>query len=574
MFNNNFEFVSNLQYQVKSLTARVRAFESGDKYTSMKAASKAQLSAKDREIRTLQSELADAHARLVTMRHNWSQVFDDVEKEHAKELKQKEQEIEKWKERAFRAEGQRDEFRAKLKEKSLELYRVETELEEEKGRNLKLKAQINRDYENSSKSSSLKPNHKKIANNRVKTGKRPGGQFGHEYHPRKKHAPTNLIDIPAPKEYADSLDYKPTGRIITKQLVDIRLELVVDEYSTPEFRHVRTGQRVHADFPEGVVDDVNYGGHVKAFAFLLNNRCNVSVEKVSGFLADLTGGELKISTGMVNGLSGEFSRKTEADQKKAFADLLLSPVMHVDLASARVNGKNMNVVVCATPDGKTTLYFAREHKGHESVKGTPVQDYQNTMVHDHDITFYFYGGAHQDCLEHVLRYLKGSMDNEPRLAWNQRMRTLIQEMIHFRNCLGPDIDMNPNQIDPAKVEGFETAYDEILDLAKQEYEYEPPSKYYMDGFNLYKRMAAYKDSHLLFLHDRRVPPTNNVAERLLRAYKRKQVQVMAFRSWGGLDNLCDCLGTVASLYAQAENPYESVASIFSMPIDKTANIAG
>jgi ATPase subunit of ABC transporter with duplicated ATPase domains len=79
--NANFEYTSNLQYQVKNLSARVRAFESGEKYTSMKAAFKMQLSEKDREIRRIKAELADAHSRAVTVRHNWMQVFEDTEKE-------------------------------------------------------------------------------------------------------------------------------------------------------------------------------------------------------------------------------------------------------------------------------------------------------------------------------------------------------------------------------------------------------------------------------------------------------------------------------------------------------------
>jgi len=428
----------------------------------------------------------------------------------------------------------------------------------------------------------LKPNHKKITNNREKTGKKPGGQVGHEGHPRKKHAPTKSIEIPAPKKYENSPDYKRTGKTIKKQVVDIRVELIVTEYSTPEFRNVLTGQQVHAEFPEGMVNEVNYSGNMKAFAFLLNNRCNVSLANVSNFLSELTGGELKPSTGMINGLSKEFSLKTEAERKKAFADLLLSPVMNTDFTVVRVNGKNMNVAVCATPS--TTMYFAREHKGHEGVKGTPVETYQHTLAHDHDKTYYKYGDSHQECLEHPLRYLKNSMENEPVLKWNKQMRKLIREMIHFRNSLytkgkrdpdqinqdSPDAkeERNPDQIDPERVKAFEAKYDEILELAKKEYEYEPPSKYYVDGFNLYKRMSDYKANHLLFLHDRRVPPTNNLSERKLRVIKRKNAQVMSFRSFDGIDYLCQSMGTVDSLRNQGSNLYECVASIYDRAIKR------
>ncbi|MDR1322419.1 MAG: transposase [Gracilibacteraceae bacterium] len=557
--NAIFEYTTNLQYKVKSLLARVQAFESGEKYTSMKSAFKTQLDGRDREIRGLKSELADARSQLVTMRNHWQQVFDDLEKEHAKELRQKDRKTKELEERALKAEGQRDDFRARLKEKSQELYQVKTELEESQGRNQKLTAQIHRDYENSSTPSSRKPNHKKITNNRVKTEKKPGGQPGHKGHERKPLTPTNRIPIPAPEKYLNRSDFKPTGRLITKQVINIRIQTIVDEYSTPEFRNVHTGQRVHAEFPKGMVNEVNYGGSVKALAYLLNNHCNVSLEKVSDLLAELSGGELELSTGMINGLSGEFSRKTEADQKKAFADILLSPVMNLDFTSVRVNGKNANVLVCATPT--TVLYFAREHKGHKGVKGTPVEGYQHAMIHDHDPTFYKYGSAHQECLEHVLRYLKNSMENEPGLKWNKQMRKLIRAMIHFWNGLDPG-GRNPDEVDPEKVKAFEVRYDEILELAREEYEYEPPNKYYKQGFNLFKKLLKYRDNHLLFLHDIRVSPTNNLAERLLRVFKRKLAQVMSFRSFESVDDLCRSMGTVASLRTQNLSLFESIAQIF------------
>lgn len=148
--------------------------------------------------------------------------------------------------------------------------------------------------------------------------------------------------------------------------------------------------------------------------------------------------------------------------------------------------------------------FCSGTKGHKGVKGTPVEDYQGILVHDHDKTFYNYGSEHQECLVHVLRYLKGSMDNEPDLKWNKQMRELIQEMIHYRNSLYPGVN-----IDNEKVAIYETKYQDILDIAKEEYEYVPPSNYYKDGYNLYLRLQEYKESHLLFLHNMIVPTNNN-----------------------------------------------------------------
>ena len=549
---SNFELITHLQYKVKSLTFQVQSFESGDKYVSMRSEFARQLAAKDRKIASLKRELADIRHQVAAVRKNWMQVFEDVAKEHDKELCGKDHVIQDQKNQISQMQTRLNETNDMLKAKSLELYSVKTELEEQQGANLQLKAQLDRDYENSSIPSSQKPNHKKICNNREKTGRKPGGQHGHEGHGRKKHEPTDYVHIPAPAQYLDRDNYKSTGKTICKQVVNVAIHMSVVEYDTPEFRNLCTGQRVHADFPDGVVNDVNYGGAVKAISFLLNNRCGVSIDKIRELLSDMTDGQLQISKGMINGLSKEFSAKTEREQKKAFADLLVSPVMNTDFTNARVNGKSAQVIICATPNA--ALYFARENKGHKGIVGTPVEQYRGILVHDHDLTFYNYGDSHQECLSHALRYLKNSIENEPNLTWNQKMLELVREMIHYRN--------SNEAPDPDEIHNYKSRYLEIMKLASKEYEYEPPSQYYRDGYNLYMRMDGYKENHLLFLHDFRVPSNNNLSERKLRVFKRKQKQVMGFRSFESLSHLCSSMSMIDLLRSREHNLLKSVALVF------------
>jgi transposase-like protein len=353
-------------------------------------------------------------------------------------------------------------------------------------------------------------------------------------------------------------DFKKTSKTIKKQLINVRVMLEVTEYHADVYYNSKTGERIHAAFPEGVVDDVNYGGSIKAFLFLLNNECCTSIDKSRKFLSDLTDGKLNISKGMINKLSREFAQKSEEQRKELFSDMLLCPVMHTDCTNAKVNGKNAYVFVCATPDGKT-LYFAREKKGHEGVKGTVTEDYQGILVHDHEKTFYSYGSNHQECLAHILRYLKDSIDNESDRTWNQKMRSLVQEMIHYRKSIPPEAEP-----DPVAVSKFEERYREILQTAKEEYEYIPPGDYYRDGYNLYLRMKEYMSNHLLFLHDYRVPATNNEAERLLRSYKRKQQQAVSFRSFENIDYLCQCMSMLVMMRQnEEENIFHRVSEIFN-----------
>ena len=173
-------------------------------------------------------------------------------------------------------------------------YALETELEDEREKNRKLIAQIRRDYENSSKPSSLSPNHKKITNNRERTGKRPGGQPGHQGHRRAKQEATEVKYLEAAPEIVNDPDFKKTDKVISKQLVNVKLVLEVTEFRAHIYRNSKTGETYHAPFPKGVVDDVNYGGSVKAFLYLLNNDCDTSIDKSRKFLSELTNGKLNM----------------------------------------------------------------------------------------------------------------------------------------------------------------------------------------------------------------------------------------------------------------------------------------
>lgn len=476
--------------------------------------------------------------------------------EHAKEMRGEGRTIKALEKRALKAEKRVDKLKAENLALKREGYAVKTELEEERAKNQKLIAQINRNHENSSIPSSGKLNRKLITNNREKSGKAPGGQFGHEWHGRKKQTPTKVIELPTPEEYVNNPDYEPTGRTRRRQRVGLRVLPYTEEYVAVEFRNKNTGRLVYADFPIGVENDVNYDGSVKAFAFLLNNYCNVSMDKTREFLSDLTGGALQISKGLICGLSKEFSEKSQAEKSAVFLNLVSAPVLHVDFTTAKVNGKNVNVAICAT--SQDAMYIARKHKGHKGVKGTPAELNRNILVHDHDRTFYSYGRLHQECLIHILRYLLASIQNEKELTWNAQMRELLREMIHYRNSLNPDEDL-----DPLMVEAFEEKFGQILDLADREYEYDPPSKYYMDGFNLKERLREFRQAHLLFLHDKNVPADNNIAERLLRIFKRKQRQVMSFRCFESLEYLCQSLTMLARLRNYDANLYDSVSRIFA-----------
>lgn len=552
------EYIWFLKFRNSILQRQLESYKSGNAFNKLRDDYEAIIHKKDIRIKMLEHDVAKAQNETISSRKAWSEVFDDLEREHKKELDEKDREITKLKERILDVECQRDAALDKSRDRQREIYRMGSEPEAEKGKNQKLTAQVNKDFENSSIPSSLQgPGRKKIPNSRVKTDKKRGGQPGHQGHFLKALTPTETHMLPVSKKYASDPDYYATGKIISRQKIEINLEIRVKEYKAGEFRSRITGTRVHADFPNGFKNKVNYDGSVKALAFFLSNECNVSCRKIKQLLSDLSDGRLQMSEATINGLSEEFSSKTGSEKQDVLSKIMTSPVVNTDFTNANVDGKSKHVLIIASPSKDAAMFIARDNKGHKGIKETPLENYVGTLVHDHATEFYKYGLRHQECSQHNYRYAIGSIENEPELTWNKKMHKLIRKMLHYRNSLAPD-----EEPDQKKAAVFEKQYDEILKLAENEYLDNPPSDYYRDGYNLYKRLVKYKNSELLFLHDKMVPPNNSLAERLARVFKRKQKQMMVFRSRDNFEYVCDCLGILYTIKFEDGNLYERVKDIF------------
>ena len=554
MDNRQYFLTTSLSYQLRAAQRELASFRSGEAYVKLRADYEKIIRDQNLTIKKLRQERDDFSFSRKKITRQWVEVLEDVQKEHEKEVKK----LKKFIAELLDMVASLKKLNAKLDEKRKkalhDYYEAASKLEDAQGLIVKLTAQVNHNYENSSLPSSKCIDRKKITNNREKTGRKPGAQPGHPHHPRKPLKPDKIVEIQTEEKLKDNSRYVPTGNIVSRQAIGIAVVPVVTEYHAVEFHDKKKGRKVHSAFPGGVTDDVNYDESMKAVLFLLNSRCNVSLEKTAQFVSNVTGGALSPSVGMINGLCREFSSKSKKEQDDLFKALLDTPVMHVDGTTARVNGSNNNVVVCS--NGAATMYFARENKGHAGVKGTPVETFGGILIHDHEACFYSYCSDHQECMVHIERYLRDSIENEKKLTWNKQMLELIQEMIHENN-------LAPEGMADEKIAEFETRYDTIVQTATKEYEDVPPSDYYRDGYNLYLRMIEYKHNHLLFLSNPLVAPDNNLCERKARVLKGKINQAISLRSFEQLTYFCECLSVLDHYAAgDTDNLYQSVKEVF------------
>lgn len=556
MHDREYFLITSLSYQLQAARRELADFRSGEIYRKLRADYEGSIRELNLTVKKLQKERDDFSFSRKEITRQWLDVLDDVQKEYEKEIEKLKKTITELLDMILSLKNRNAELDKKRKKALSDYYETAVKLEEAQGLIIKLTAQVNHNYENSSLPSSKCVGRKKITNNREKTGKTPGAQAGHPHHPRRPMKPDSIVEVITEEKFKDVSRYISTEKTISRQVIGISVVPVVTEYRTAQFYDKKKGRHVHSAFPCGVKDDVNYDESMKAVLFLLNSRCNVSLEKTAQFVHDVTGGALSPSVGMINGLCREFSSKSSQEQAELFAALLDAPVMHVDGTAARVNGNNNNVVVCS--NGTATMYFARKNKGHAGIKDTPVETFGGILIHDHEACFYSYGLDHQECMVHIERYLRDSIENEKNLTWNGQMLTLIQEMIHENNLSPAD------GIKEEKIAEFEARYDAIVKKAGEEYEDTPPSGYYRDGYNLYLRMVEYRHNHLLFLSNPLVEPDNNLCERKARVLKGKINQAVSLRSFEHLAYFCECLSVLDHFATNSEdNLYESVKGVFT-----------
>jgi cell division protein FtsB len=72
--------VAHLKCKAKALKAKVLAFETGERYIVVHEDARRQLAVKDRQAKKLKHDVTDAERRIVDMRKNWMQVYDDIQK--------------------------------------------------------------------------------------------------------------------------------------------------------------------------------------------------------------------------------------------------------------------------------------------------------------------------------------------------------------------------------------------------------------------------------------------------------------------------------------------------------------
>ena len=171
-----FEYVGALQQENKILKKEVADFKSGERFKQIKREHQKLIDEYRRQIKQL-NLVIEGLRKDVKNAWKWcEEAYEDAPKELHASMKEMKHALKEKEKKWLLSEREREQALSKITDLCRENSELKTQLDDEKGRNKKLLAQLNRDYENSSIPSSQSRNRSKIPNNRECTGRKPGAQ--------------------------------------------------------------------------------------------------------------------------------------------------------------------------------------------------------------------------------------------------------------------------------------------------------------------------------------------------------------------------------------------------------------
>ena len=368
---------------------------------------------------------------------------------------------------------------------------------------------------------------------RTRSGKKPGGQPGHDGSTLAMSTTPSDVVFHSPDicVHCGLLLNAEGGHVVERrQVVDIPkpqpVEVVEHRVEVKVCPHC--GMRTRAEFPEGVAAPVQYGPRINAFVTNLAcyqmipvARCVELVESVFG---------IGISTGTVIKMLFGCHRLLGSWEETVRKWLIASGIVHFDETGMRVEGKLHWLHTAGTES--LTLQVLHRKRGKEGFDALGViSTFKGIAVHDFwKVYLQYLGCLHQSCCAHLMRELKCFRDLHEGQTWAAYMLATFKKAKKlYDKARAKRLDRVPS----GDILLMEAAYAEALKRAFRENPGKGDFRGCRKAFNLAERLRVHHDEILGFLYDTSRPFDNNLAERDVRMAKVKAKVSGCFRSLEG-----------------------------------------
>jgi transposase len=441
-------------------------------------------------------------------------------------------------------------------------------IEQMQQRMQELEAQLQQDSHNSHWPPSRDKGRGQSKSLRKPSGKKAGGQAGHEGRTLKMvsepeqmvvHRLTqcvacgsNLVGVVAvAEERRQVFDLPPLQMVVTEH----RAEAIVCP-------HCQTHNQ--APFPSEVSQKVQYGPQVKALSVYLHQHHLLPFVRLTQVLADLLGTSPSVGT-IARWLQEAAARVAEPVEQIKTA-LRQSAVLHCDETGLYIAGARVWLHVAATP--QLTCYEAYPQRGRQGTDALGIlPDFAGTAVHDNWAAYARYACRHALCNVHHLRELT-SLHEQFGQAW-------AGEFKEFLLAVKAQVDAAKAQgettLPPDQRAGLDLHYQQLVELALAATA--PPPDGWPKGKrgrvkktkarNLAERFNLQRSQIFAFVDDFAVPFDNNLVERDIRMVKVQQKISGCFRSWSGAQAACRLRSYLSTMHKQGHAAFALLSALFA-----------
>jgi len=432
---------------------------------------------------------------------------------------------------------------------------VEAENEALRKENQELRAKLGTNSSNSSKPPSsdgpgVKPHPK---SQRATTGRKSGGQPGHEGHTLRLVEEPDEIKVHTPtccQACGGSLEQAAVVRRERRQVMDIPpVKAWVVEHQAESKCCPGCGAETSGQFPEGVVAPAQYGPVVATVGVYLNQEQLLPMERTCQVLEDLFG--CPLSQGTLERAVGECHEQlaeVEAAIKRGVAG---AKVAHFDETGVNIGGKLFWTHVGSTVS--LTFYAPHKKRGRAALDEIGVlPSFRGRAIHDGLSSYWQYEQCqHGLCNAHHLRELT-FVEEELGQPWAKDLKELL---LATKGAVDEARGQGLVELSVQVKGEFGSRYDAILEAGLQANPLPPPTgkrgrpKRGKAG-SLVDRLREHKEATLAFMEDFAVPFDNNQAERDLRMIKVREKISGCFRTTRGADRFCRIRGYISTLRKQ------------------------
>lgn len=382
---------------------------------------------------------------------------------------------------------------------------------------------------------------------RKPTGKKPGGQPGHEGSTLGVNDNPDVVVDNTPEtcdKCGDSLEDCDTILDYVTQIISLPALKPLITQVNHYVKVCRTcGSRVKANSERRRSNAVVYDASVKGLVIYLSVVQFLPFNRIGLFFKEVFG--LEISQGsMVNWLN-EARKAAEPAIEKIKEYIMKSAVVGFDESGCYCK-KRLDWAWIAQTVCFTLLFHGKSRKGQELEDRFGDSLERMTAVTDrHSAYFALHFLNHQVCLAHLLRECQYLNELDKDQEWSKSVESLLQEAIHERN-------QRPTE--SLETKPWLARLDKLID--------ENLSKL-SEKFTTFKNgLLKCRDYIFNFLKDPAIPPDNNASERGIRKLKIKLKNSGCFRSDLGADAFMDLHSIVETTKKHGNSPFNAILALF------------